>query len=239
MKWADFIGAIARTKFNNDSQPKILINLFTRAGSMAEVYESTAKSWINGIRECKVSTYFPNGKIENEPEVFKFFKNRPINKLQQLQNEMRDVTDVYDAVNCLTDDMDLFCWSLVNQFLDILGFPRLDKDIGEMLQQFELLAEKHELDKISVPLEEDSKEKISAFLSKIEANIIKPFEQNCGNTYMYMQILEFCKELERLIFWCTCLKGDMFKNYAIVQIEYDKSIQRIFELSEKIFGARA
>lgn len=126
MTWKDFINAIRRAKLTNDSSSKILVNLFKAAGTMSEVSESSAKAWINGNRKCKTSTYFPEGNLNNTDGVLRFFKNRPANKLQELQQIFREINDHDSPIDLETDDMDVFCRSLVNQFLDLLSLERLD-----------------------------------------------------------------------------------------------------------------
>lgn len=125
MTWKDFITAIRRAKLTNDSSSKILVNLFNAAGTMNEVTEPAAKSWINGNRNCKTSTYFPEGNLNNTG-ILRFFKNRPANKLQELQQIFHEINDHDSPIDLETDDMDVFCHSLLNQFLDLLGLERLD-----------------------------------------------------------------------------------------------------------------
>lgn len=132
MTWKTFAESIEKSGLTKDKAPKILDKIFTAAGRMETFTEAAAKSWINGNRQCKVSKYFPEGVINNT-ETYKFFKRRPENSLKQLQQQFREKSDDDSPIDLETDDMDIFCWSLVNQFLDLLGFQRLDAPTGNML----------------------------------------------------------------------------------------------------------
>ncbi len=127
MTWKDFIAPIHESGISGDASYKILLGLFKRAGSIDDVPEVTIKSWLSGNRNCKVSTYFPTGKIDTK-NLFRYFRNRPDSKLKQLQQIFRagKNTDYDSPINVETADLDTFCWSLVNQFLDLLKFERID-----------------------------------------------------------------------------------------------------------------
>jgi len=127
MNWKSFITPIQKSKISSDAAYKILLDLFEQAGSKNDILEATAKSWLSGTRNCKTSTYFPAGKIDAE-SLFRYFRNRPTSKLKQLQQMFQDEKkiDTDSPIDVETDDMDIFCWSLINQFLDLLGFQRVD-----------------------------------------------------------------------------------------------------------------
>lgn len=127
MVWKDFIVPIRQSGIFGNASYKILISLFEQAGSINDVPDATAKSWLSGRRNCKASTYFPAGKIDTKC-LYRFFRNKPVNKLKQLQQmfRARDNIDFDSPINVETDNLDEFCWSLVNQFLDLLGFQRVD-----------------------------------------------------------------------------------------------------------------
>lgn len=92
---------------------------------MEELAEPTVRKWLSGERNCKSSKYFPRKGVDNE-KVFTFFKNRPKEKLLELQRLFGEIADASSPIDVTTHDLDAFCWSLVNQFLDLLGFQRVD-----------------------------------------------------------------------------------------------------------------
>lgn len=126
MSWKDFFTTLKASElFGNTSMAQILIQLFQAAGAVNDFSEDTAKSWINGKRNCKVSTYFPEGKLNNITGAINFFRNRPESNLKKLQKLFRKI-ESDNPIDSKTGDMDIFCQSLVNQFLDLLKFKRLD-----------------------------------------------------------------------------------------------------------------
>lgn len=139
MTWSIFTNAIKESELGSGTPAQILIALFKRAGYCNKkedgISEETAQSWISGKRNCKVYSYFPEGEISNPEEVYNFFRKRPEDKLEKLQEMFCEEKGVSDPVDCETKDMDRFCWSLVNQFLDLLGFQRLELPASDILQE--------------------------------------------------------------------------------------------------------
>lgn len=127
MTWKDFIVPIRKSGIFGDASYKILLELFEQAGSKIDISDVTAKSWLSGNRNCKATTYFPTGKIDTK-NLFRYFRNRPDSKLKQLQQMFQPKENVApdSPIDVKTDDMDILCWSLVNQFLDLLKFERVD-----------------------------------------------------------------------------------------------------------------
>ena len=127
MTWRTFASTISNTKSVNYSQWKIILRLFQEAGvkKEEEPLEKTIRSWLEGRRNCGGSRYFPNNKIDSE-KVYQFFLKIPENALRDLQSKFRMNKDTDSPIDVSTNDLDQFCWSLVNQFLDLLGFPRID-----------------------------------------------------------------------------------------------------------------
>ena len=127
MTWRTFASTIAHTKFVNYSQWKLILRLFQAAGikEEAEPFEKTIRSWLEGRRNCDGARYFPSCKINNK-KVFQFFRNIPEGALWNIQREFRIKKDVNSLIDVNTDNLDQFCWSLVKQFLDLLGFPMTD-----------------------------------------------------------------------------------------------------------------
>ncbi len=125
-----FTRAIEESELENGTQAQILISLFNSSGyirkSEVGISESAAKKWIDGTRNCKASIYFPDNKLVNPEGAYKFFRSRPEGKLKKLQQIFIKVNDVDSPIDCETNDMDRFCWSVVNQFLDLLKFQRID-----------------------------------------------------------------------------------------------------------------
>ena len=137
MTWKTFTDAIKDSELTKDSTPTNIVNLFIAAGRMEGFTEQAAAHWVSGRRNCKVSTYFPGGKITNKVETFNFFRKRPEGKLKNLQLEFRKINDNDSPIDLETTDMDIFCCSLVNQFADLLGLPRVD--ITEFLPNKEMV----------------------------------------------------------------------------------------------------
>lgn len=127
MTWRTFAETIRTVKLVNCCPWEIVLHLFEAAG-VEEVklpLEKTIRSWIENNRNCKVSRYFPDGKI-NHREVFLFFRKAPEEKLRNLQKEFKLNIDAGSPIDVNTDNLDMFCYSLVNQFLDLLGLRRID-----------------------------------------------------------------------------------------------------------------
>lgn len=127
MTWKDFIVPIRESGIFGDASYKILLELFEQAGSKIDIPDVTAKSWLSGYRKCKASAHFPAGKIDTK-SLFRYFRNRPDGKLKQLQQMFRARENVAldSPIDVKTNNMDIFCWSLVNQFLDMLKFKRVN-----------------------------------------------------------------------------------------------------------------
>lgn len=127
MTWRTFTKAIRDSKINKSVQVEIISDLFKKAGCVAEPERSTINSWIYEKRNCDARRYFPNKTIHNK-DVFDYFRRRPDNKLRHLQGLFREGTssDSDSPIDLETENLDVFCWGLVNQFLDLLGFQRID-----------------------------------------------------------------------------------------------------------------
>ena len=127
MTWKKFITLIRHSGISGEASYKILLDLFEKAGCKCDVSDATAKSWLNESRNCKASTYFPAGKVDTN-SLFRYFRNRPGGKLKQLQQifQTGEHFDLDSPIDVETNDIDIFCWSLVNQFLDLLAFQRVD-----------------------------------------------------------------------------------------------------------------
>lgn len=127
MEWRDYIKPIQDSDIVGGSLESIIKELFDIAGCTSAPTPETIKSWLYGGRKCKSSTYFLKNAIETEA-VFRYFRKRPSNKLIHLQkifeNQISPNSD--SAIDVKTTDLDIFCWSLVNQFLDLLRFERVD-----------------------------------------------------------------------------------------------------------------
>lgn len=133
MTWGTFANSIKEAELVSGTPAQIIIALFKSAGYIRKeegLNEGTVNKWIAGERKCKVSSYFPDGELVNPEGAYKFFRNRPGDKLEELQKILRQKKDSDSPIDCETKNMDRFCWSLVNQFIDILGFQRLDIPIS-------------------------------------------------------------------------------------------------------------
>ncbi len=135
MTWGIFMSAMEEAELESGTQAQVLCNLFARAGSKREFTEQTAQSWIDEKRHCQPSRYFSDKTITNPNGAYNFFRRRPESKLKNLQQIFRQKKDVDSPIDCETEDMDRFCWSLVNQFLDLLGFQRLELPGADISQE--------------------------------------------------------------------------------------------------------
>lgn len=116
-------------KIASGSKAKILILLFSRAGYVTDqdhnISISAATCWINGSRPCRGLKYFPNNQLNDLIGIYRFFRYRQEDKLLALQQILSKKKDDYSPIDCETKDMDIFCWSLINQFLDLIELPRV------------------------------------------------------------------------------------------------------------------
>lgn len=127
MNWKDYIKSIQASGIVDGSLETIMTNLFDIAGCVYDPSLEAVKSWLSGRRNCKGSTYFPKGTI-NAEAVFRYFRKRPPDRLHSLQAIFKNqiAPDADSPIDVKTKDLDLFCWSLVNQFLDLIKFERVD-----------------------------------------------------------------------------------------------------------------
>lgn len=127
MTWKDYIMPIQKSGISGDAVHKILRNIFEQAGCAYVFSDEAAKKWLMGERQCKASKYFPTGQVDTD-SLFRYFRNRPDDRLCQLQQLFREEESVNASspIDVKTDNWDVFCWSLVNQFLDLLRFQRVD-----------------------------------------------------------------------------------------------------------------
>ena len=126
----EYIKRILESKIsNNKSRAKILIELFDAAKSKKEVSASSAYKWMGAIRNPGISTYFPEGKKDfDEDDVYKYFRNRTDAQVEDLRKAFRGCDG---GIVKYEDDPDVFCRSLVDQFLAILGFSMSQAPDGE------------------------------------------------------------------------------------------------------------
>lgn len=124
-----YMKAIGESKIESGTEPQILKSIFTAAGYFPRkdegLAEATFAKWINGTRPYNGIRYFPEGKLGNPNGLFKFFRNRPENKLRELQRLLCEEKEDDSPIDYETEDLDRFCWSLVNQFLDLLCLERI------------------------------------------------------------------------------------------------------------------
>lgn len=130
MTLGTFTKAIMDAELQCGTQENITLALIKRAGYINkkddDISESTLKKWNNGGRKFNAHNYFPCRECVKIQEVNNFFRRRPEDRLKKLQQIFFEIIDEYSPIDCETQNMDIFCWSLVNQFLDLLGFERED-----------------------------------------------------------------------------------------------------------------
>lgn len=204
MTWDTFTKAIKESGLVSGTQAQILIKLFQRAGCINDISGSTAEKWIAGTRKCKVSSYFPDEEGVNKQRLYKFFNNRPKIKLKKLQQILCEGKDDSTPVDYTTEDIDILCWGLVNQFLDLLEFQRVDmpdsdKSTSDMLSNSEI---------ISDAVENEVVEQRS--ITSQSVNVYQK-ETKCITAGAQIAIPQYC----RICFCCKNLKGDakvIYKN---------------------------
>ncbi|MBD5149616.1 MAG: hypothetical protein HDT18_04435 [Oscillibacter sp.] len=127
MNWKDYTKSIQKSGMVDGSLAAILTNLFKVAECIEIPSLDAVRSWLYGRRNCKSSTYFPAGTI-NTNSVFHYFRKRSSDNLYNLQAIFKEqiVSDSDTPIDIKTRDLDIFCWTLVNQFLDLLKFERVD-----------------------------------------------------------------------------------------------------------------
>lgn len=213
MTWDIFTKAIKEVDLENGTQVQILISLFKSAGYIVTkdegISESAAKKWIDGTRNCKASIYFPDNKLGNPEGAYKFFRRRPDGKLRKLQQIFGKEKDDDSPIDCETEDMDRFCWSLVNQFLDILGFQRIDVPTSDMSPVLEALPDTVE--------NENSKNAVMEQRSiTFQSGNIYQKETKCQTTGAQIAVPQYC----RICLCCKYWKGDAEATYKNMDDEY-------------------
>lgn len=230
MSWKEFFTTLKASElFGNTSIAQILILLFKAAGAVNDFSEDTAKSWINGKRNCKASTYFPEGKLNNITGAINFFRNRPEENLKKLQRLFGKIKSD-SPIDSKTSDMDIFCKSLVNQFLDLLGFERLDmpNSAASSLNNTSMCDNTTSCD----PDKETLRNRISETDKNVEANM---FSQKDSDTSAQISI----PEKYHLCLYCKNWKGNIQDARCCEDGVYGKCLlyqKNILSSNEKICG---
>jgi len=126
MTWKEFAYAIHASGIASGNPAKIIVGLFKAAGCNSMPTEDAVRKWFSSRNKCQSSQYFAEEKINNNKGAIDFFRNRPKQKLEALKTEFSKINDSDNPIDVKTSDMDIFCRSIVNQFLDLLQFERLD-----------------------------------------------------------------------------------------------------------------
>lgn len=124
MDWDIFSKTIAKSGIDDKTPWKIVSKLFKEAGCIKDPSSSTIAAWIQKRRRCSSRRYFPNERIDTK-RVFNFFRKRDEEKLAALRESFIEVKGIGSPID-VDHSLDVFCWSLVNQFLDLLRFQRID-----------------------------------------------------------------------------------------------------------------
>lgn len=119
-------------KFIGSSRPQIVIELFEEAGANhSPIPLETAKSWLKpegkSHRKCRTQDYFPDGKL-NEDRLINYLQSNIDTSWRKLQ-ELFCPINKEGIVNVNTDKAEVFYWSLLNQFKNILKLPLFESDI--------------------------------------------------------------------------------------------------------------
>ena len=213
MTWDTFTKAIEESELESGTQAQILLKLFKRAGVTIKkedtISESTAKKWINGTRKCKVSTYFPDEEYVQKQELYHFFRRRPQNKIEKLQQILCKEIDENSPIDCITKDMDKFCWGLVNQFLDLLGFQRIDMPASD-------LPSDHEFNPDDIDNEIDENVIVEQSSDTSQNEIIYQRDLQSINQGAQIAIPQECK----ICLCCEFWRGDAEAAYKNIDNEY-------------------
>lgn len=213
MEWESFTKAIKESELESGTQAQILIKLFKRAGYTNRkddgISESTAHKWINGTRKCKVLSYFPDEESVKKQELYRFFQGRPQNKLKKLQEILSKEINDSSPIDCTTKDMDRFCWGLVNQFLDLLGFQRIDLPASDLPTDSTFIpcTVENEIGK-NIDIEQDPAPLPSEFMHQEEP---RPIIRSAK-----IAIPQECKVCLCCVFW----RGDAEAAYKNIDNEY-------------------
>lgn len=215
MTWKTFIEPIHDILLESMSEATILTDIFIAAGRQKEFDVSSAYNWLSGRRKCKAIAYFPNGII-NYKEVFNYFKKRPKEKLQSLQGVFRKQKDESSPIDVHTNKVNLFCLSLVNQFLVLLGFQLIDEEsdgVSDLLKNSDFFN-----DTKKEQLKPDKKIKIlDEFQTGIYDYNINRFLESSPNNFPYSGIVEDALSFANHIDYinntheCSDIDSDIYK----------------------------
>lgn len=79
MKLKFYLDAIKEAGISNQNSAQTLLTLFRAGGYISDkeggISESAARKWIEGKRNCKVSSYFPDDKFNNPKGIYDLKKD--------------------------------------------------------------------------------------------------------------------------------------------------------------------
>ncbi|MBD5523845.1 MAG: hypothetical protein HDR04_05395 [Lachnospiraceae bacterium] len=215
MTWDTFTKAIEESELESGTQAQILIKLFKRAGYINrkedDIPEDTAKKWIKGTRNCKVSTYFPDEEYVQKEKLYQFFRRRPQDRLEKFQQILCKEINASSPIDCITKDMDRFCWGLVNQFLDLLGFQRIDMPTSDLPSDHEFIPD-------AIESEIDGNVIVEQIPDTFQNEIIHQKDSQSVNQGAQIAIPQECKVCLCCVYW----QGDAEAAYKNIDNEYGK-----------------
>lgn len=217
----------------NRPAAEILTDIFIKAGRKNGFDVSSAYNWLSGRRKCKATSYFMDGTI-NYKELFIFLKKRPKENLQYLQELFRKQKDESSPIDVNTNNANVFCLSLVNQFLDLLEFQRIDEEtdgVPDLLKNSDFFNNTKK-----EQLKPDKKIKLSdEFQAGIYDYNIKSFLESSPDNFPYSSIVEDALSFANYIVSinntheCSDIESDIYKKiitFNDILFEYINFLKR-------------
>ena len=141
MKYGEYIKILASTGLFGKSKVRFASGLFKAAGPNTEFSEEAVKTWINGTRSCNIERYFPEMKMDDKQFIAYFrMRTKTPGSWEKIQKAfssefIADVKTEDVCVDLVTDNPEVFYWSLLNQFQRILHLPESEREVknSEML----------------------------------------------------------------------------------------------------------
>ena len=141
MKYGEYIKILASTGLFGKSKVRFASGLFKAAGPNTEFSEEAVKTWINGTRSCNIERYFPEMKMDDKQFIAYFrMRTKAPGSWEKIQKAfssefIADVKTEDVCVDLVTDNPEVFYWSLLNQFQRILHLPESEREVknSEML----------------------------------------------------------------------------------------------------------
>lgn len=141
MELRDFAAGIVylneKGKKNQTEEALILRRFFEKTAAFTPSIDSV-KKWIThsekSKRNCDVKSYYPNPSLEGKKihELYMFIRNFGEKAAFRCQKEFRRIISESNDKDCVidteTEDCDILCFSILNQFIILMGMDALKID---------------------------------------------------------------------------------------------------------------